>query len=157
MGASQLAWLERVLQNSDSPLLVALHHPPLAIGDPMLDAIALTEGTDLLEMLQASGRLRGLVFGHVHQHWQADPGSGWAPGPAVPLLACPSTLCAFPAVQPCPLGRPDGPMHGAVDLDEKGAAGESVASAASDPAPSQALRPWPLQSDAGLGRASQNG
>jgi len=120
LGAPQLAWLERTLQSSDCPLLVALHHPPLAIGDPMLDPIALAEGADLLERLRASGRLRGLVFGHVHQHWQAEPGAGWAPGPAVPLLACPSTLCAFPAVQPCPLGRPDDPGARLLELTRAG-------------------------------------
>ncbi len=105
LGAYQWAWLERALQASDRPLLVALHHPPVAIGDPMLDGIALGDGPALLERLRASGRLRGVLFGHVHQHWQ-----GQLPGqPEVPLLACPSSLCSFPAVQPCPLGRADDP------------------------------------------------
>jgi Icc protein len=41
----------------------------------------------------------------VHQYWQ-----GVLPGrEEVLLLGCPSTLCGFGPVQPCPLGRPDDP------------------------------------------------
>ena len=116
LGARQWAWLERALLASDRPLLVALHHPPVAIGDPLLDGIALGEGAALLERLRACGRLRGVLFGHVHQHWQ-----GQLPGqPEVPLLACPSTLCSFPAVQPCPLGRADDPGARLLELTPAG-------------------------------------
>jgi Icc protein len=105
LGAAQRAWLERRLVAGTAPLLVALHHPPLPIGDRELDAIALADGCELLRLLAATPRWRGLVFGHVHQHWQ-----GVAPGrAAVPLLGCPSTLCPFGPVQPCPLGRPADP------------------------------------------------
>ena len=38
LGARQLAWIEAVLAGSDLPLLVAVHHPPLPIGDPGFDA-----------------------------------------------------------------------------------------------------------------------
>lgn len=120
LGARQLAWLDRRLQASDLPLLVAVHHPPLAIGDPMLDRLALADGPALLDRLRACGRLRGLLFGHVHQHWQ---GQLWSLGPGVadvPLLACPSTLCSFPAVQPCPLGRPDDPGARLLELSSSG-------------------------------------
>ncbi len=51
--------------------------------------------------------MSGVVFGHVHQHWQ---GALERPsGAALPLWACPSTLAAFSAVQPCPLGKADWP------------------------------------------------
>ena len=120
LGLRQLDWLERRLQGSNLPLLVALHHPPGAIGDPMFDAIGLGDGQALLERLRASGRLRGVVCGHVHQHWQ-----GLLPGPAPAssgslLLACPSTLCAFPPVQPCPLGRADDPGARLLELTSAG-------------------------------------
>ena len=39
--APQLAWLEQQLAVDSSPALVALHHPPVAIGHPELDRIAL--------------------------------------------------------------------------------------------------------------------
>ncbi|MFM2173882.1 MAG: hypothetical protein RLZZ54_1809 [Cyanobacteriota bacterium] len=103
----QLAWLWRQLQAGEGPALVALHHPPLPIGSPELDRIALQEPERLLSPLLASPRVAGVVFGHVHQHWQGAlerPG-----GAALPLWACPSTLAAFSAVQPCPLGHADWP------------------------------------------------
>ena len=109
LGPRQLAWLEEQLQDSDpsapGPVLVAVHHPPMAIGDDALDPIALQDGPELLALLERSARVRALVCGHAHQHWQ-----GCLPGhSAAPLLVCPSTLRAFPPAQPCPLGQPDRP------------------------------------------------
>jgi len=105
----QLIWLEAELQRATGPLLVALHHPPVPIGgDSPLDAIGLQQPAALLDRLLACRQVRGVVFGHIHQHWQGQlerPGSG----PALPLWGCPSTLAAFTAVQPCPLGRPAWP------------------------------------------------
>ena len=123
------SWLERVLAGaggavgdgapgpgSSGPLLVALHHPPVPIGDAGFDAIGLEDGERLVRLLASSQRVRGVVFGHVHQHWQ-----GSLPGrPEVPLLGCPSTLCAFPAVQPCPLDRPGDPGGRLLILDDEG-------------------------------------
>jgi Icc protein len=109
LGTRQLAWLEAHLQDADratpGAVLVAVHHPPVAIGDGQLDRITLQDGPELLSLLRRHEGVRALVFGHVHQHWQ-----GTLPGrPAVPLLACPSTLRSFGPVQPCPLGQPDRP------------------------------------------------
>lgn len=104
LGPRQLAWIAAQLPRSPRPLLVAVHHPPVAIGDAGLDAIGLEDGAALLDLLRRCGRWRGLVFGHIHQHW-----SGWLPlrddPRVVPLLGCPSTLRSFHAVQPCPVGR----------------------------------------------------
>ena len=95
---------------------MALHHPPLPIGDPLFDAIGLEEGERLVGLLAASPRVRGVVFGHVHQHWQ-----GTLPGrPEVPLLGCPSTLCPFGPVQPCPLDLADRPGGRLLELTAEG-------------------------------------
>lgn len=109
--ASAWTWLTQKLASGggagepEGPLLVALHHPPLPIGDPLFDPIVLEEGERLVSLLAGSQRVRGVVFGHVHQYW-----AGTLPGrPDVPLLGCPSTLCSFGAVQPCPLGQPEQP------------------------------------------------
>ncbi len=116
LGPIQLAWLRRRLAGADGPVLLAVHHPPLPIGDPDFDAIGLHDAPLLLEALAACPHVAAVLCGHVHQHWQ-----GSLPGrPEVPLLACPSTLCAFPAVQPCPLGRPDDPGGRLLELGTGG-------------------------------------
>ena len=120
LGEAQLAWVERVLEEpageGGEPLLVAVHHPPLPIGSATMDPIGLRDGARLIELLQRSSRVRGLVFGHVHQHWL-----GFLPGrPDLPLLGCPSTLCSFAAVQPCPLGRSDDPGGRLLELAAQG-------------------------------------
>jgi Icc protein len=104
---AQLAWLEHQLQAGQGPALIALHHPPVPIGSSELDRIALQEPEQLLQPLLASSRVAGVVFGHVHQHWQGALER--ASGAALPLWACPSTLAAFCATQPCPLGHADWP------------------------------------------------
>lgn len=110
LGASQLEWVAQCCrhllgQGDTLPLLVAVHHPPVPIGDPGLDCIRLADADALLPLLQPLPGLRGLVFGHVHQAWQ-----GPLPGrPELPLLGCPSTLCGFGPVQPCPLACPNDP------------------------------------------------
>lgn len=103
LGAIQLGWLQALLADRRSvPLLVALHHPPVPIGDAAFDAMALVDASALWRVLQDEPLLKAVLFGHIHQHWQ-----GAMPArPEVALLGCPSTLCGFGPVQPCPLGRP---------------------------------------------------
>ena len=115
----QLAWLQRQLQAHDVPTLVALHHPPLAIGHPDLDRIALQRPEPVLQALLASPTVRGVVFGHVHQHWQGQRQRACGGAP-LPFWACPSTLASFAAVQPCPLGRPDWPGGRLLELSADG-------------------------------------
>ena len=71
----------------------------------------------LEELLRPHRALRAVLFGHIHQHWQGF----WATWPDVLLLGCPSTLCSFKAVQPCPLGRADDPGGRLLDLTPDGA------------------------------------
>jgi Icc protein len=120
LGARQLHWLEEQLgasaTSSPGSALVAVHHPPLPIGDPALDGIGLHDGPELLQCLARFPQVRGLVFGHIHQHWQ-----GALPGrPSVPVLGCPSTLRAFGPIQPCPLGHPHWPGGRLLQLGERG-------------------------------------
>jgi Icc protein len=121
LGAAQWAWLEALLAPdlaaaAAGPLLVALHHPPLPIGDPAFDRIGLEDGERLLALLARCGRVRGVVFGHVHQYWL-----GHLPArPEVPLLGCPSSLCPFGPVQPCPQGRSEDPGGLLLELTAQG-------------------------------------
>ena len=120
LGSLQLQWLAQRLQCSerrDLPLVVALHHPPIAIGDASMDVIKLLDQACLEELLRPHRALRAVLFGHIHQHWQGVR----AMRPEVLLLGCPSKLCSFKAVQPCPLGRPDDPGGRLLDLTPHGA------------------------------------
>ena len=119
LGSFQLQWLEQRLQCSerrDLPLVVALHHPPIAIGDAGMDAIRLRDQAALEAVLHPHHALRAVLFGHIHQHWQG----AWATRPDVQLLGCPSTLCSFRAVQACPLGRADDPGGRLLDVTPEG-------------------------------------
>ncbi len=119
LGSLQLQWLAQRLQCSerrDLPLVVALHHPPIAIGDAGMDAIRLLDQNPLEELLRSHRALRAVLFGHIHQHWQGT----WATRPDVQLLGCPSTLCSFRAVQACPMGRADDPGGRLLDVTPEG-------------------------------------
>lgn len=116
LGAGQRSWLRQRLRHDCSPALVVVHHPPLPIGDPSFDAIGLRDGAELAGILLEAPSVALLLCGHVHQHWQGLLGEQ----PGIPVLACPSTLCAFGAVQPCPLGRAEDPGGRLLELHHDG-------------------------------------
>ncbi|CAK6700702.1 3',5'-cyclic adenosine monophosphate phosphodiesterase CpdA [Synechococcus sp. CBW1107] len=118
LGSRQRDWLRQRLRQECSPALVVVHHPPLPIGDPGFDSIRLRDGAELAGILLATSSARLLLCGHVHQHWQGLLGGQDRQG--IPVLACPSTLCSFGAVQPCPMGRPEDPGGRLLELYDDG-------------------------------------
>ncbi|MCS6835524.1 MAG: metallophosphoesterase [Anaerolineae bacterium] len=67
--AQQMDWLRGIVQTEDErPLIVAVHHNPVASGIPWLDGdMRLVNGDALHEaLLPARRRLRAVLFGHVH-------------------------------------------------------------------------------------------
>jgi Icc protein len=63
---------EIVAASSAKHIMVFLHHPPIPMGSKWLDSVGLRNGDEVLERLQAAGRVRLLVFGHVHQPYDAE-------------------------------------------------------------------------------------
>ena len=121
IGPRQRAWLVGQLALAPTtPTLVAVHHPPVPIGDAGMDAIGLHDGLVLLAVLREVPGVRAVLFGHVHQHWQGRLPDRPAELEPVALLGCPSTLCAFGPVQPCPLGRAADPGGRWLQLDADG-------------------------------------
>ena len=89
LGGAALAALALQLQQAaDRHVLIVLHHPPLPLGSAWLDAIGLQDGVALLALLQAHDCVRGVVFGHAHQAYDATLGT-------VRLLGTPSTCAQF--------------------------------------------------------------
>lgn len=46
---------------------IFLHHQPVPMGSRWLDGVGLRNADELLEIVDGSSRVRGLVWGHVHQ------------------------------------------------------------------------------------------
>jgi Icc protein len=61
-----------ISESSAKHIMICLHHPPIPMGSAWLDTVALKNGEELLERLRAAGRVRLLVFGHVHQPYDAE-------------------------------------------------------------------------------------
>jgi 3',5'-cyclic-AMP phosphodiesterase len=68
LDGGRLEWLEAQLEPG-VPTIVAMHHPPVAIGLPVLDAIGIAEPgrTALGELLARSPQVLRVVAGHVHR------------------------------------------------------------------------------------------
>lgn len=69
---------------SPRPVLLALHHQPVAVGAAWIDRYMLQEPGLVLRLAEAHEQVRGVVWGHVHQAFATVLGH-------VTLLACPSS------------------------------------------------------------------
>ncbi|MEX0731385.1 MAG: 3',5'-cyclic-AMP phosphodiesterase [Aquisalimonadaceae bacterium] len=68
--------------------LICLHHHPLPMGSQWIDQIGVDNGEALFAVLDRHSGVRAVLWGHVHQEFQASHG-------AMQLLACPSTCLQF--------------------------------------------------------------
>lgn len=111
----QLAWLSERLAEDQAPVLLALHHPPVAIGLGLLDRIRLRQEDELWQVLAPHRtRIRHLLFGHTHRlmagSWRGIPFSnGNAMGHQVALDF---------ALQDGVRGSREPPTYAVVQLDE---------------------------------------
>ncbi|MEX2480323.1 MAG: metallophosphoesterase [Gammaproteobacteria bacterium] len=89
LGAAQLAWLERRLAQPTQPYdVIFMHHPPLAVDSPWLDAMGLCDAARLWALDGLAARVRAIVCGHVHQVFDRRHGG-------VRVLTTPSTCVQF--------------------------------------------------------------
>lgn len=79
---------EIVTRSTAKHVLVFLHHPPVPMGSKWLDSVGLRNGDEVLERLRMLGRIRGVLFGHVHQDYDDDY-------EGMRILATPSTCAQF--------------------------------------------------------------
>ena len=86
LDAAQLAWLDAELgRATGTPALVAMHHPPIAIGVAAIDAVMLDadDAAALGDVLARHPQVLAVVCGHVHRTAAGALG-------AVPVRTCPS-------------------------------------------------------------------
>ena len=63
---------ELIADSSAAHVAVCLHHPPALMGSRWLDSVGLEDKEAFLESLARSGKVRLILFGHVHQVYEAD-------------------------------------------------------------------------------------
>ena len=94
LGEGQLNWLTARLAATEGPVLVVLHHPPVPVGSAWIDALGLADRDAFLQRLAPhAGRIRAIVFGHVHQAFH-----GRVLG--IPCYGAPSTWRQFAPCRP---------------------------------------------------------
>ena len=90
-GRLDLAWLESALAaGGGRPVVLAMHHPPLGVGVPVLDDTGLPEADRLAlaGLLGAFPQVRRIVAGHFHRTaFGVLAGCGVAVCPSVHLQA----------------------------------------------------------------------
>lgn len=77
LGPQRLAQFNAMLESSSAPTLVVLHHPPVPIGSPWMDAMGLADAADFLAVVERHAHIRAVVFGHIHQEFELRRGGTW--------------------------------------------------------------------------------
>ena len=88
LSIAEIARLQVLLDNTDKHVLVFVHHQPIEIGCQWVDQYIIENHSELFSVLKTNNRVKGIVFGHVHQEFDADK-NGLA------ILATPSTCIQF--------------------------------------------------------------
>lgn len=97
----------------DQPALVCVHHHPIPVGSDWLDATMIANAQDLFAVLDRHPRVRGLVWGHVHQLIESRRGG-------MQLLGTPATCCQFLAAGADHDPDPSRPGYRWLELDTDG-------------------------------------
>ena len=73
VSAEELLRFNDVVSESTAKyVMVFLHHPPVPMGSKWLDTVGLKNGEQVLKNLQAVGKVKLLIFGHVHQPYEDE-------------------------------------------------------------------------------------
>lgn len=85
----ELERMDRAIDASDARhVVVCLHHPPALMRSKWLDTVGLDNADQFLERVNAQDKVRLVLFGHVHQHYDQQHGN-------VRVLGTPSTCAQF--------------------------------------------------------------
>ena len=67
MDKARLTWVQDMLDQSDLPVIVIMHHALTKTFFDGMDAIALRNGEVLGDILATSGKVRHIINGHIHR------------------------------------------------------------------------------------------
>ena len=84
----ELDMLEKHLRESERFTLVALHHPPVSVNSPWMDAMGLENPDELFSVISRHDQVKVVIWGHIHQEYSGRYNQ-------VQLLASPSTCIQF--------------------------------------------------------------
>lgn len=88
LAQSELECLAGKLQEGSGHVLVCLHHQPVKVGSAWIDTMALENADEFFAVLDACPRVRGVLWGHIHQDFDQLRNG-------VRLMASPSTCVQF--------------------------------------------------------------
>ncbi len=89
LSENSLDWLETQLDcSAQTPTLIALHHPPLPIHSPWMDAMGLENAADFLALVDRHPQVKVVLNGHIHQAFEQERNG-------VLYLGTPSTSMQF--------------------------------------------------------------
>lgn len=68
LATTTLAWLADLLDSvdQDTPVFVCLHHPPVALHEPLIDGIRLSDEQALAELIESHPQVVAVLCGHAH-------------------------------------------------------------------------------------------
>jgi 3',5'-cyclic-AMP phosphodiesterase len=114
VAAEELERLDKILATTDADhALICLHHPPLPVGSRWLDTVGLENSREFLDRITASGKVRGAIFGHVHQAFDGEYAG-------IRIIGTPSTCRQF-AVNSDEFALDDNPpAYRRIELQENG-------------------------------------
>lgn len=92
VGEAQLARLSARLEADPRPALIAMHHPPVALGTAWMDAIGLEDSEAFWRAVRGHRQLELVLFGHAHQDFM---GSHHQDGHRVMSACCPAVSDQF--------------------------------------------------------------
>lgn len=70
LGEDRLRRLDNLMSSQpDVPTLVVLHHPPVPIGSPWMDAMGLKDAAEFMAIIDKHPQVRAVIWGHIHQEF----------------------------------------------------------------------------------------
>ena len=89
LSSAQLDFLQHALETGkDAYQLIALHHHPVTINSPWMDAMGLMNADAFFRQLDPYQSVKAVIWGHIHQQFESERNG-------VKLFGTPSTCLQF--------------------------------------------------------------